>query len=79
MLDAYMVSVTNLFEQIAREIREGIIDSDAFENFGGNGLISSNYYRTSWSLCKNSGAFGKKFKDELEKAFDLDSSIRADV
>ena len=79
VLDAYMVSVTNLFEQLAREVREGIIDSDAFDNFGGYGLINTHYYKTSWSLYKTSGAIGKGFQNELEGLFDLDSSIAAEV
>ena len=79
VLDAYMVSITNLYEQLSREIREGILDSDAFENFGGSGLITSPYYRTSWSLYKNSGALGKRFREEFEGVFGLDSSIVAEV
>ena len=79
VLDAYMVSVSNLFEQLAREIREGILDADAFENFGGYGLIITQYYRTSWALYKNAGAMGKKFQNQLEELFDLDSSIEAEV
>ena len=79
VLDAYMVSVTNLFEQLAREIHEGILDSDAFDNFGGVGLINTQYYKTSWSLYKNTGAFGKRFQIELEERFDLDGSIEAEV
>src|SRR5512134_2191746 len=38
VVDFYMVSVTNIQEQLAREVREGILDSDDLD-FGGAGIF----------------------------------------
>ena len=38
MVDYYLLSVTNIQEQLAREIRAGILDSDALD-FGGSWII----------------------------------------
>ena len=49
VLDGYLISVTNTYEQLAREVREGILDPHTF-SFGARGLFLLPYYQTSWSF-----------------------------
>ncbi len=73
-LDFYLISITNLQEQLAREIREGILDPGALD-FGGAGLFLLPYYRASWPLYR--GYLTAPFVSEFEKQYDLDPSIEA--
>ena len=72
-VDFYMVSITNIQEQLAREIREGILDPDA-RDFGGAGMFPLPYYQTSWPLYRPylGSAFAKDFEDQ----YGLDPSIK---
>ncbi len=74
VIDFYLVSITNLQEQLAREIREGILAPDALD-FGGAGLFLLPYYRTSWPLYR--GYLSSPFVRDFEKQYDLDPSIEA--
>ena len=71
-VDHYLISLTNIQEQLVREIREGILDPDALD-FGGAGLFSSPYYRSSWPLYRN--YLSKKFVDDFEVQYDLDPTL----
>lgn len=73
LFDAYLISITNLYEQLAREIREGVLGPDAYENFGAKGLIQLPYYRTSWPLYRH--YLSPNFVEEFEKRFELDPTI----
>jgi hypothetical protein len=75
VLDFYLISITNLQEQLAREIREGILDPDAVD-FGGAGLFTLPYYRTSWSLYR--GYLTSAFVHNFEQQYELDPSIEAE-
>jgi hypothetical protein len=46
LLDLYLVSVTNIYEQLSREVREGVLDEQSLD-FGGKGLFELPFYRTS--------------------------------
>ncbi|MEN8158506.1 MAG: hypothetical protein ABFS41_00380 [Myxococcota bacterium] len=73
-MDFYLVSITNLQEQLAHAIREGILDPGALD-FGGAGLFLLPYYRTSWPLYR--GYLSAPFVRDFEKQYDLDPSIEA--
>ena len=73
-MDFYLVSVTNLFEQLAREVQEGILDETTLD-FGGKELFSSPYYRTSWPIYRQYLTAG--FAEEFEARYDLDPTIEA--
>jgi hypothetical protein len=75
VLDFYLISITNIQEQLFREIRAGILEPDALD-FGGAGLFLLPYYRTSWMLYR--GYLSSSFVPEFEAKYDLDSSIEAD-
>ena len=75
MLDYYLISITNIQEQLAREIREGVLDPDALD-FGGAGLFLLPYYRTSWSLYRD--YLSSSFVVAFEKQYELDPSIEAE-
>lgn len=75
-MDAYLISVTNVYEQLSREVREGILDADAYKNFGAKGLFRTPYYRNSWCLYRN--YLSENFVDDFEKLLDLDPTIESD-
>ena len=74
-MDAYLVSLTNLYEQLTREVREGILGPDAYRNFGGKGFFLTPYYRDSWCLYRN--FLSENFVGDFEKLFDLDPTIES--
>jgi hypothetical protein len=74
LLDFYLISITNIQEQLAREIREGILDPDALD-FGGAGLFLLPYYQTSWPLYRD--YLTSPFVEAFEKQYELDPSTDA--
>lgn len=72
LLDLYLVSVTNIYEQLSREVREGILGEQALD-FGGKGLFELPFYRTSWPILKP--FLSSPFTDEFEKLYSLDPRI----
>jgi len=71
LIDYYLLSVTNIQEQLAREIRAGVLESDA-RDFGGAGLFLLPYYRDSWALYR--GYLSSKFVEDFELQYELDPS-----
>lgn len=72
--DFYLISITNLQEQLVREIKAGALSADA-QDFGGAGLFSLPYFKTSWVLYRryfSSGAVG-----QFEKQFNLGPTLVA--
>jgi hypothetical protein len=72
LLDLYFVSVTNIYEQLVREVREGILDEQALD-FGGKGLFELPFYRTSWPILRP--FLSSSFVVEFERRYSLDPSI----
>jgi hypothetical protein len=72
-VDFYLISLTNIQEQLAREIREGILDPDALD-FGGAGTFLLPYYRTSWPLYRQ--YLSSTFVKDFEEQYGLDPSIK---
>ena len=64
VVDSYLISLTNIFAQLSREIREGVLPSGAVDNFSGRDLLKSPYYKDSWPLFKN--AFDPLYVKEYE-------------
>ena len=73
-LDFYLVSVTNLQEQLVREVGEGILDETALD-FGGFGLFSLPYYRTSWPIYRP--FLSSNFVEQFETRYGLDPTVEA--
>ena len=74
MVDMYMISVTNIQEQLTREVRAGIVGEDALD-FGGAGLFRLPYYQTSWPIYRN--YLSTAFVGQFEERYGLDPSIEA--
>lgn len=72
LLDLYLVSVTNIYEQLLRETREGILGDEALD-FGGKGLFELPFYRTSWPILRP--FLSTSFVTEFEKRHSLDPDI----
>ena len=75
LVDFYLISLTNIQEQLSREIRAGILDPDALD-FGGAGQFLLPYYHTSWPLYR--GYLSSAFVSEFEAKYELDASIAAE-
>ena len=76
LIDMYLLSITNLQEQLLRELRAGIVGEDALD-FGGAGLFLLPYYRTSWPIYR--GYLTADFVEQFERRYDLDPTIEAIV
>ena len=76
LVDYYLVSVTNIYEQIAREIQEGILSPDMLADFGGKGLFVLPYYRASWSLYREH--LSSTVINEFERRYELDPTVPAE-
>jgi len=66
LLDLYFVSVTNIYEQLSREVQEGILSETALD-FGGKGLFELPFYRTSWPILKP--FLSSSFTEDFEKRY----------
>lgn len=73
-VDFYLISLTNIQEQLAREIREGILVPGALD-FGGTGSFRLPYYRASWPIYRPYLSSG--FARDFEMQYQLDPSIDA--
>jgi len=72
LLDLYLVSVTNIYEQLSREVREGILGEEALD-FGGKGLFELPFYRTSWPILKP--FLSSSFTARFEELYGLDPNV----
>ena len=73
-IDLYLISMTNLQDQLVREIRAGILETDA-QDFGGAGLFLLPYYRSSWPLFRP--YFNSKFVEMFENQHRFDTALLA--
>lgn len=71
-LDFYLISLTNIQEQLAREVREGVLAPGAVD-FGGTGSFLLPYYRSSWPLYRP--YLTSEFVRNFERQYGLDPSI----
>jgi hypothetical protein len=71
-IDWYLISVTNIYEQLSREVREGILGDSGYE-FGGTILFGLPFYRSSWPIYRP--ALGSSFVDDFERRYGLDPSV----
>jgi len=69
VLDVYLVSITNLYEQLFREVREGVLDESAMRDFGAQSLLMTAYYRSSWEIYRPT--FGPSFVEFFERNFEV--------
>ena len=67
-MDYYLVSACNIYDQLNREVAEGILDSGA-RDFGGKGLFVLPYFAESWPLYKQH--LSSTFVAEMERDFEL--------
>lgn len=72
LLDLYLVSITNLYEQLLREVRAGIVDEDALD-FGAKGMFELPFYRTSWPILKP--FLSDSFASDFERRYSLDPAV----
>ena len=68
-LDVYLISITNLYEQLFREVREGVLDDRAMKDFGAQNLLTMPYYQSSWEVYRPN--FGPSFVEYFESSFEV--------
>lgn len=68
ILDMYLISVTNNYEQIYREVKEGVLSKSALNDFAGRNILATNYYLESWPIIRAN--FGPSFVAYFESNFD---------
>jgi hypothetical protein len=68
ILDYYLTSLCNIYDQLSREMTESILNSDA-SDFGGKGMFELPYFAESWPLYKQH--LSSKFVGEMERDLDL--------
>ena len=64
----YLISVANIYEQLFREVDEGVLADEALE-FGAKDLFATPFFRSSWPRFKPH--LGASFARHLELSFDL--------
>jgi len=69
VLDAYFISILNIYEQIFREIREGTLTDEAIKDFGAQSMLQLTYFRSSWHFYR--GSLGHSFVVYFEESFNL--------
>jgi hypothetical protein len=67
----YLSSVSNIYAQLLREIREGVLNADAINNFSARNIFESPYYRSAWPYIKPN--LSPDVIMELERLFNLNS------
>lgn len=72
LIDGFLISVTNIHNQLLRESREGIVDPEECD-YDSNRLFSLPYYRDSWPFYR--GFISSTLVEDFEKSNNLDSSI----
>ena len=72
VVDVYFISITNIFEQLVREVSEGVLDAAAIDSFGAQAVFELPYYRDSWPFYAR--ALSRSFVAFAESRFGLDSS-----
>ena len=70
MADFWLVSVCNIYDQLSRDVREGILDSSA-KDFAGKGLFELPYFAEAWPLFKLH--LNSQFVFEMERDFKLNT------
>jgi len=76
LLGFYLISVTGVYEQLYREVREGILDDNALDDFGAKGLFALPFYRSSWPLFRPN--LGSSFVTYFEERHGLKTVTKGD-
>jgi hypothetical protein len=63
--------VTNIYEQLAREVSEGVLDATSMA-FGAKGMFLLPYYRTSWSFYRQN--LSPRFVADFEGKYSMGAS-----
>ena len=67
VVNSYLISLTNIFAQLSREIRLGVLPPGSLENFSGRELFSTPYYIESWPELKTAldPIYVKEYESEV--------------
>jgi hypothetical protein len=67
VLDFYFVSITHIYEQLYREVVEGVLKDGSVDNFAGHSLLTTRFFQTSWVRYKRNvdPGFAEYFDEKL--------------
>ena len=67
--DLYIISLCNLYEQLFREVSEGVLDQHALTEFAGSALFELPFVRANWGSMR--WRLGRPFVGYVEARFHL--------
>jgi hypothetical protein len=69
LVEIFMISVLNCYEQLFREVRRGVLEEAALSEFGGNFLFQLPFLRGRWQGMRQ--RLGPPFVEYIESTFDM--------
>jgi hypothetical protein len=69
LVSAYIISSINVYEQLFREVRDGILDRRALDEFGGQIVFRFPFCRAAWSFSRE--IFSASFVEYVERKHEL--------
>ena len=67
--DLYIISLCNLYEQLFREVSDGVLDQRALTDFAGSALFELPFVRANWGSMR--WRLGRPFVEYVEARFPL--------
>ena len=72
IIDLYLISGCNIYEQLFREVSDGVLDERALSEFAGGRMFQSPFVRANWGSMRT--RLGPSFVAYVEERFDMPTS-----
>ena len=72
LMDVYLISVCNMYEQLFREVSDGVLDTRFLSEFVGGSMFQFPFTRATWYSMRQ--RLGPSFVEYVEKKHDLSAS-----
>jgi len=69
LVSSYTISVAAIYEQLFREVRDGVLEQRALDEFVGRGIFDLPFYRAGWAFHRQ--VLGRPFVEYVEKLHGL--------
>ncbi|UCC25120.1 MAG: hypothetical protein JSU98_15545 [Gemmatimonadales bacterium] len=69
LVEIFLISVLNCYEQLFREVRRGVLDEEALSEWGGTFLFGLPFLRGRWSGMRQ--RLGPPFVEYIESSYDM--------
>jgi hypothetical protein len=77
LVTSYVISSATIYEQLFREVRDGILDPRALEEYPGRIVFGLPFFRAEWPLIKST--LSAPFAQFAEGRHDLAATLEADA